>query len=194
MSSRRSYLTVLGSASIAFAGCDGRQGGSAANTTPAGGDDLESFTFESADIDEGETLPTKFTCDGADESPSLTADLPTNADTMTVVVTDPDAPGSTFTHWLIWNAPPDLPTGVPPGPSVSSLDDAKQGTNDFGDIGYGGPCPPSGDGPHTYVFEAYAVQGTLSVEAGVKRATLEDALDASESVVGKARFEATYGR
>ena len=89
---------------------------------------------------------------------------------MVLVVDDPDAPGGLFTHWLIWNMKATL-TKIAQGSVPSG---AVQGTNDFGEPGYGAPCPPSGT--HRYFFRVFALDQKLAVKAGSKRAQLDQAL------------------
>jgi hypothetical protein len=195
MPSRRDYLAALCTTGLAaVAGCAGLSG-SDSEPTPAGATgDLDTFPVTSPAFDDGASIPDRHTCDGADASPPLEAAIPDAAATIALVVTDPDAPSGTFTHWLAWNLPPSVPADVPNTETVPSLDDAKQGLNDFGAFGYGGPCPPAGDGPHTYVFEAYAVQGTLEVDPGADRETLEAILSESDSVLAKGALTGTYER
>ena len=130
----------------------------------------------------GESIPDKYTCEGEDRSPELTiADVPDDAAALAVVVDDPDAPAGTFTHWLLWNVPADtveIEEGVSQTEEVASLGGAKQGENDFGDVGYRGPCPPEGDDPHEYRFTLYVLNEELDVDAGVPRPEVQDELDA----------------
>lgn len=121
--------------------------------------------------------------------------VPENAETLALVCDDPDAPGGTFVHWLLWNVPGEtdgLDEDVPPDEEVSGLDGARQGMNDFGNIGYDGPAPPEGDGPHTYRFTVYAVEMTLELAAGAERGALEDPLDGS--TLGSGRLSGEYER
>jgi len=93
------------------------------------------------------------------------------------VVDDPDAPGTTFTHWLLWNVPAET-TAIPAAAeTVDALGGARQGENDFGEVGYRGPCPPTGDGPHTYRFRGYAIDSTLDLSAGAGAASVTGALE-----------------
>jgi Raf kinase inhibitor-like YbhB/YbcL family protein len=93
-----------------------------------------------------------YTCLGMDVSPSIEIQG-LNATSMAVIFEDPDAPSATFTHWLIWNIPPvDVnPKAIAKNATINEPFRALQGTNDFGGIGYAGPCPPSGK-PHRYFF------------------------------------------
>lgn len=156
--------------------------------------DSDDFTVTST-FDDGATIPEEYTDDGENVSPPLSVEgLPDETATLAVIVDDPDAPGGTFVHWLLWNAPADrtsLPADIPDGGQVDELDGARQGTNDLGETGYGGPAPPPDDDPHTYRFTVYAVDRTLSLDAGAERDRLEAALDGS--TLGSARLTGEYG-
>jgi len=202
MDSRRAYLAGLGVvATASFTGCSGSgtpatDGGS--GTTDGGSETTggpKRVDPTSTAFADGDRIPTRYTCDGAGASPPLAVDAPDRAATWAVVVTDPDAPGGTFTHWLVWNIPvrTDLPEGVPHGKTVPSLQGANQGKNGFGENGYGGMCPPAGDGAHTYRFSAYTLDGRLDVGADVDRPSLVDAIDANDPLsVGS--IAATFSR
>ncbi|HEY2385158.1 MAG TPA: YbhB/YbcL family Raf kinase inhibitor-like protein, partial [Terriglobia bacterium] len=110
------------------------------------------------------TIPKVLTCDGADQSPQLrwTAPPP-ETKSLVLTVTDPDAPSGTFTHWVLFNLPPtssDIPAGIPTQNQLT--DGSRQGRNDFGKIGYGGPCPPRGT-THRYFFDLFALNATLDL-------------------------------
>lgn len=201
MRSRRTVLSGLASASIiTLAGCTGSDGGDGMDPMgadqPAGANGASSIDVQSGAVEDDTTVPARYTCDGADVSPPLTPQLPDGTATWALTVTDPDAPGGTFTHWIIWNIPAErsLPEDVPHGETVSELEDARQGTNDFGDVGYGGPCPPEGDDPHTYAFTVYALEEALSVPAGAERDELEGGIEASDALLGLGTIQATYDR
>ncbi|MBW4643568.1 MAG: YbhB/YbcL family Raf kinase inhibitor-like protein [Goleter apudmare HA4340-LM2] len=122
-------------------------------------------------------IPVKYTCDGEDISPPLSwNEVPTGTQSMALIVDDPDAPGRTFVHWLVY----DLPTTVHKLPekmaSSSTLPDGGlQGKNDFGKLGYGGPCPPSCT--HRYFFKLYALGQKLSLAAGATKNQILAAMD-----------------
>jgi Raf kinase inhibitor-like YbhB/YbcL family protein len=122
-------------------------------------------------------IPRQFTCDGADTSPQLAWTAPPAATkSLALLVTDPDAPSGTFTHWVLYNLPAatqSLPEGLPKQAQLS--DGSRQGRNDFGRTGYGGPCPPPGT-THRYVFTLYALDATLPLPAGTTRAQVEEAM------------------
>ena len=150
----------------------------------------------SSSFGDDEEIPVEHTCDGEEVSPPLDiTEVPEEAETLAVIVDDPDAPGGTFVHWLLWNVPADvgnIPGGVASEPTVGGLGGARQGTNDADKIGYAGPCPPEGDGQHTYRFFVHAVDRELDVEGGATREELESALDGSTVATG--RLEGTYER
>jgi Raf kinase inhibitor-like YbhB/YbcL family protein len=135
---------------------------------------------------EGGNIPSKFTCDGADTSPPLQiAEVPPGAKSLALVMDDPDAPSGLFTHWMVWNIPPQIGT-VGEGPAPKGV----QGTNDFGKSGYGGPCPPSGT--HRYYFKIFALDRELDLPSGAKRSQLDAALKGH--VVAQGELMGRYSR
>lgn len=125
---------------------------------------------------DGGMIPPKYTADGANVSPPLTIKgIPSNAKSLALICDDPDAPRGTFVHWVIYNWPAKtgtLPENIPPKPKLAN--GALQGKNDFGNIGYGGPAPPSGT--HRYYFKAYALDVMLDLKPGATKSQLEDAM------------------
>lgn len=186
---RFALLLALLAAVLAGCGSDGNDGAGAA---PA----VEGFGFTGGDIANGSPIDARYTCDGDDVSPALQwARAPEGTSGLALVVEDPDAPGETFTHWLAFGLPPAtvaVPQRVPssqsriPGPTPLT-----QGRNDFGDVGYGGPCPPEGD-THTYVFRLLALDADLDLPPGADRAAFDTASDGH--VIAEARLEAPYTR
>jgi len=122
-------------------------------------------------------IPGKYTCDEDDVSPPLAWDsIPEGTKMLALICDDPDAPMGTWVHWVLFNLPgdiSDLPENIPPERELES--GAKQGTNDFGRIGYGGPCPPGGT--HRYYFKLYALDAELDLEAGAKKPQLLEAME-----------------
>lgn len=113
-------------------------------------------------------IPAKYTCDGADVNPPLTiSDVPAGAQSLALIVDDPDAPAGDWVHWTLWNMAPSTASitenSVPAG--------ATQGLTDFGRVGYGGPCPPSGT--HRYQFKLYALDMTLLLDQSARKADIE---------------------
>lgn len=107
---------------------------------------------------DGAAIPREYTCEGHDLSPPLEwSGLPPNTRSLVFLCDDPDAPAGTWHHWAAYDIPPDS-AGLPEGTGKpSGAKSFKQGVNDFGRIGYGGPCPPRGHGPHHYHFRLLAV-------------------------------------
>lgn len=111
------------------------------------------------------SIPVKYTCNGTNVNPPLEFEgIPEEAESLVLIVDDPDAPMKTFTHWIVWNIEPVAKIEEDSIPGV-------EGMNDFKKIGYGGPCPPSGT--HRYFFRVYALDRQLDLKAGAGRKDLE---------------------
>ena len=154
---------------------------------------MEQISISPDAFNDGTSLPVEHTCDGEDHSPALSWDgIPAGTQSIALIVDDPDAPGKTWVHWVIYNIP-DNSTGLPPGvPGNETLDDGSlQGKNDFGRIGYNGPCPPPGK-PHRYFFKIYALDTTLSLKSGATKSKLEAAM--SGHILTQGEIVGTYGR
>jgi hypothetical protein len=121
-------------------------------------------------------MPVKHTCQGADVSPPLAWEgEPRGAKSLALIVDDPDAPEQVWVHWVIFNIPPGmgmLDEGLANTPVLDN--GTRQGRNDFGNFGWGGPCPPSG--AHRYYFRLYALDAVLNLKAGVNKAQLIGAM------------------
>jgi Raf kinase inhibitor-like protein, YbhB/YbcL family len=121
--------------------------------------------FSSAFASNG-SIPGKYTCDGQNINPPLEFEgIPEEAESLVLIVDDPDAPTKTFTHWIVWNIEPVAKIEEDSIPGV-------EGINDFKKIGYGGPCPPSGT--HRYYFRVYALDRQFELKAGAGRKNLEN--------------------
>lgn len=125
---------------------------------------------------EGGMIPKNHTCDGANSSPPLAWDTaPEKTKTLALIVDDPDAPGGTWVHWVVFNLPAgarELPENVPAQESIAG--GGRQGTNDFHKVGYGGPCPPGG--AHRYYFKLYALDAELSLDSSATKDQLLKAM------------------
>jgi len=141
----------------------------------------------------GESIPKKFTCDGPDVSPKLSwGDPPAKTQSFALIMDDPDAPVGTWVHWVLYDVPADakeLPEAVPKQEQLAS--GARQGHNDFGKTGYGGPCPPPGK-PHRYFFKLYALDAKLNLKAGATKADVERAMKGH--ILAQAELVGKYGR
>lgn len=153
---------------------------------------MANFFLTSDAFNTGDAIPAKYTCEGENVSPPFTIEgVPDDAASLALIVDDPDAPGKTFVHWVLYGLPPGttiLPEGVDP---ASDLDGALQGVNDFGDFGYGGPCPPPGDA-HRYQFHLYALDRKLDLETGATKKQVTQAMGGH--VLAEAELIGTFQR
>jgi len=126
-------------------------------------------------------IPEKFTCQGKDINPEINIDnIPVAAKSLTIIMTDPDAPGGNFDHWVVYDIKP----------MKTIAENATLGTagkNGTGKNGYKGPCPPTGI--HRYIFKVYALDAMLKLKEGADKKTIETALKshilASGELLGK---------
>jgi Raf kinase inhibitor-like YbhB/YbcL family protein len=147
----------------------------------------------SKSFQEGASIPKSHTGDGKDTSPALRwSDPPTGTRAFALICDDPDAPRRTWVHWVVYDLPADaraLDEGMQRDASLAS--GAKQGKNDFGKTGYGGPAPPPGK-PHRYLFKLYALDAPTGLPTG---ATKEQVLTAIKGhVLGEGQLMGRYGR
>jgi len=145
------------------------------------------ITVGSAAFQMAGKIPVQYACAASNVNPPLFfRGVPVEAKSLALIMDDPDAPGGLFTHWLLWNIDPTATQiaerSVPKG--------AVQGTNDFGNVRYGGPCPPSGT--HRYFFHVFALDQPLELKAGSKRSQLEKAL--SGHILARGELMAHYTR
>lgn len=126
--------------------------------------------FNSPAFENGGLIPPMYTSDDADVSPPfIWEEIPEKSKSLVLICDDPDAPMGTWVHWVIYNIPPRLKGLSENIPADRKLPEgAVQGMNDFGRIGYGGPCPPGGT--HRYFFKLYALDSLLQLEAGANKA------------------------
>lgn len=126
---------------------------------------IQSINVSSSAFASNGSVPGKYTCDGQNINPPLEFEgIPEEAESLVLIVDDPDASPKTFTHWIVWNIEPMAKIEEDSIPGV-------EGLNDFKKIGYGGPCPPSGT--HRYFFRVYALDKNLDLKAGAGRKDLE---------------------
>jgi Raf kinase inhibitor-like YbhB/YbcL family protein len=175
-------------------------------STPAEDPSRLTIKLSSPAFTDGGMIPKEFTCDGPGGSPPLEwSGVPRSAKELALIVEDPDAPMGTFSHWVVVNLSPrvkGLEQGVPaeaavPAASIVTEGDvtptaaARQGKNDFGKIGYGGPCPPSGT--HHYVFHLYALD--VPIKLDTESPGRSDVLEAIEGhIVAEGRLVGQYAR
>lgn len=154
-----------------------------------------SIKITSPVFNEGESIPPRYACVGADISPPLEweisdVEIP-DSGTFTIIMDDPDAPAGTWIHWVIYNLPPEtakLPEMVMPREELGN--GAFHGSNSWGLIGYGGPCPPTGT--HRYFFKIYALDSQLDLSPG---ATKDEVLNAMNGhVLAEGQIMGTFTR
>lgn len=146
----------------------------------------------SSAFEDGGMIPAKYTCDGADISPPLQwAAVPESTKSIALICDDPDAPMGTWVHWVLFNLPAgtiELAENIPADKTLPG--GAKQGVSDFGRIGYGGPCPPSGT--HRYFFKIYALDTEVDLTAGAGKPDLEGAMEGH--ILGEGQLIGKYKR
>jgi Raf kinase inhibitor-like YbhB/YbcL family protein len=149
--------------------------------------------IESAAYRQGERIPKKFTCDGDNISPPFSwRDVPPGTNSLVLIVHDPDAPRADgFVHWIVYDILPEVSEIPENRPRQAVLQGVgTQGRNDSGNIGYVGPCPPSGT--HRYFARLYALRDRLGLEPG---ATYEQLLNAMEGkIIDEAEYLGKYSK
>lgn len=132
---------------------------------------MAGFSLSSSAFANDAPIPRRHTCDAEDRSPPLSwSPPPAGTRSLALIVDDPDAPGGRFIHWLAWGIDPDA-GGLADGEAAPV-----EGRNDFGTVGYRGPCPPRGHGRHRYRFRLHALADDPQVAPGVGAGELERAL------------------
>jgi Raf kinase inhibitor-like YbhB/YbcL family protein len=142
---------------------------------------------------DGEPIPLRHTRDGQDCSPPLAwSGVPSGTASFALVCEDPDAPGRTWVHWVLYRIPAGvraLQGGIPRQEEVVST--GLQGRNDFGFVGYGGPSPPVGPS-HRYQFRLYALSQDVPLPAGLAKHQVLEAVH--RFVIARARLTGRYRR
>lgn len=152
------------------------------------------LTLKSRAFENGDEIPSKYTCAGDDVSPALTwAGVPETARSLVLIIDDPDAPDPkapkmTWVHWVLYNMPPDV-TGLSEGTKPAELPPGtEEGLNDWKRTGYGGPCPPIGR--HRYFHKLYALDTVLENLNKPTKAKVEAAMQGH--VIAQAELLGTY--
>lgn len=151
---------------------------------------MPDLQLSSPAFSDGERIPDQYGYTADNVNPPLTIEgVPDDADSLVLIVDDPDAmepAGKIWDHWLVWNVDPDI-TEIPEGWSADEAG-AVEGQNDYGEHGYGGPNPPNRE--HTYRFMLYALDTTLDLSAAADKDALQDAM--TGHVLTGTRLEGTY--
>ena len=159
--------------------------GTGGNSDGAGTVSVFSDSFKN-----GELIPVEHSCDGDDRSPDIQWNYSGKAESFALICEDPDAPGGTFIHWVIYNIPGDARQLRKAYPKLSGKEGTYQGMTDFGKIGYNGPCPPKGK-PHRYIFTVYALD-TKFTETNLNSRSLKALMKGH--VIGSAGLTGLYKR
>jgi Raf kinase inhibitor-like YbhB/YbcL family protein len=131
---------------------------------------MQSLQLTSTAFEHNSPIPARYTCDGEDISPPLTiSGVPDGSRSLALILEDPDAPAGTWDHWITFNIPPRT-TEIAEGQD----DPGFPGLNSWKKIGWGGPCPPSGE--HRYVFHLYALDCELEVPEGATKRDIQLAM------------------
>lgn len=148
--------------------------------------------ISSSAFKEGQKIPLKYTCDGQDVSPPLEWDsAPGGTKSFALICDDPDAPGGTWVHWVIYGIPPEMKALGESVRPVRELERGlRQGKNSWPKIGYGGPCPPGGT--HRYYFKLYALDTALNLGPGASKEQLLAAMKGH--ILEEAHLMGTYQR
>lgn len=153
---------------------------------------LGTMTVTSPAFGEGTRIPVDHTCDGKDLMPELVLSAPPEGTkSLVLVVEDPDAPGGTFTHAVVFNVTPELhklPGGADLGAAAGEA--ARFGLNDFRVAHYSGPCPPKGE-VHRYRYRFVALDAELKLPEGAPRSQIEEAMDLH--IIGEGALTGTFG-
>jgi hypothetical protein len=148
--------------------------------------------LESRSFKNGQEIPQHFTCDSDNISPQLSwSDVPEGTKSFVLIADDPDAPMGTWVHWVMYDIPGaqrELDENIPKVKQLAN--GAKQGENDFREIGYGGPCPPGGT--HRYFFKLYALKAELSQLPGLTKDMVEKKMN--RHILDSAELMGTYSR
>lgn len=154
---------------------------------------MVTIELKSPAFKEGEMIPVKYTCDDADVSPALSWSEPPEATRELVLICDdPDAPIGTWDHWVLYGLPADtagLPEGVPKTKEIES--GGVHGKNSWGNLGYGGPCPPKGSA-HRYFFRLYAIDTKLDLKPGASKKEVLNAIEGH--ILAKGELMGKYAR
>jgi len=167
-----------------------------AGDTESTGDTTVKLTVTSSAFAAGERIPVKHTGEGADLSPPLAwSGAPSATAEFALIMDDPDAPGQTWVHWVLYRIPNGttaLQEGIPTTETLGDPAGALQGKNSSNTIGYQGPMPPPGHGTHHYHFKVYALDKTVTLSAGATKQQLLGALQGH--ILAEGELIGTYSR
>jgi Raf kinase inhibitor-like YbhB/YbcL family protein len=192
------FLVVLSliCISLIWGGCGSRSAPTSTAPPAAPSSEIEakttSFALNSTAFDPDQPIPVKYTCDGEDISPPLEwHDPPADTASFALIVDDPDAPGGTWVHWVLYNLPAGIRNLSQAVPSDTSLTNGGlNGRNSWKRLGYGGPCPPGGT--HRYYFMLYALDTVLELDGEPDKDQLVRAMEGH--ILAQTDLMGTYAR
>jgi len=145
------------------------------------------MTIQSTEFSNNQPIPSKYTCDAQNINPPLDfTNIPFGAKSLVIIVEDPDSPNKNFTHWVMFNIPAEF-THIDENFDSNSV---ALGQNDFGGIGYGGPCPQTGN--HRYNFKLYALNTILVLSRGATKAQVLSEIKGH--IIEQSQLTGTYQR
>jgi Raf kinase inhibitor-like YbhB/YbcL family protein len=180
-------ILLIGMTIVSLTAC-GSTTPTAISTIGPGGNSVD-FTLVSSAFSMGDLIPKDFTCTGSNRSPRLSwSGAPSITQSFVLIMDDPDAPGGTFTHWILYDIPAASAQLVEAESTIGL-----SGTNSSGQSSFQGPCPPIGRGAHRYFFTLYALNiSSLQLKSGATRRQVEAAIESH--VVGQAQLMGKYER
>ena len=181
----RVFITCLSVLVLLLVACSDDETDKTSSPTVTKEEEGSAMQLTSSAFAEGQSIPRKFTCQGDDRSPDLAwTGAPAGVLSYALIMDDPDAPGRTWVHWVVF----DLPAGLTSLPEAIGQDVGTQGTNSWSRTGYGGPCPPSGT--HHYFIKLYALDTTLDLDTGASKNEVLDSM--SGHILAEAQLMGTY--
>jgi Raf kinase inhibitor-like YbhB/YbcL family protein len=169
---------------VLLAACGSEETSAVVLPAAKGGEYGPALTLTSSAFADGDSMPVDFTCDGQDRSPPLSwSNVPQGTTSFALVVDDPDAPRRQWVHWVAWGIGAEERLLAENQPT--QVDEFQQGTNDSGDVGWTGPCPPKADDAHHYEFHVFAVDYEPSLESTTTRDQLYRELDGRVLAMGE---------
>jgi Raf kinase inhibitor-like YbhB/YbcL family protein len=175
-------------AALASCRADDRASNKTSGGTAVENATLNKFSLSTEAFENGRPIPQQYTCDGADETPSLNwSDPPEGTKSFALVIDDPDAPSGTFRHWGVYDIPASA-RSIGGGQRVGT-----EVTNDFGKPGYGGPCPPKGHGTHHYHFKLFALN-VDRLDLGPNSKVIDVENEATKHAIAQGELVGTYER
>jgi Raf kinase inhibitor-like YbhB/YbcL family protein len=130
---------------------------------------MKELIVKSPAFENNQLIPVKYTCDGDNVNPPLTVEgVPDEAQSLALIVDDPDAPMGTWDHWVVYDIAPTTKIEENSVPGT-------QGKNSARKQSYSGPCPPWGT--HRYFFKVYALDAELELKPGASKKDVEKAIE-----------------